>query len=59
VVTFLVSQGANLDAKDNCGMTPVDSAMGRAGASRGGARIDVHNDTAGLLKKLIAAKATP
>ena len=60
VVTFLVSQGANLDAKDNRGMTPVDSAMGRAGGnSRGGARIDVHQDTADLLKKLIAAKATP
>ena len=59
VVTFLVSQGANLDAKDNRGMTPVDSAMGRAGGnSRGGARIDVHEDTAALLKKLIASKAT-
>jgi len=59
VVTFLVSQGANLDAKDNRGMTPVDSAMGRAGGnSRGGARIDVHADTAELLKKLIASKAT-
>ena len=59
VVTFLVSQGANLDAKDNRGMTPVDSAMGRAGGnSRGGARIDVHEDTAELLKKLIASKAT-
>lgn len=60
VVTFLVAQGANLDAKDNRGMTPVDSAMGRAGGnSRGGARIDVHEDTAELLKKLIASKATP
>ena len=56
VVTFLVSKGANLDAKDNRGMTPVDSAMGRAGGnSRGGARIDIHADTAELLKKLIAS----
>ena len=56
-MTFLVSKGANLDAKDNRGMTPVDSAMGRAGGnSRGGARIDVHEDTAALLKKLIAQR---
>ena len=60
MVTFLVSKGANLDAKDNRGMTPVDSAMGRAGGnSRGGARIDVHEDTAELLKKLIASGTAP
>jgi len=59
VVTFLVSQGANLDAKDNRGLTPVDSAMGKAGGnSRGGARIDVHEDTAELLKKLMASRTT-
>jgi ankyrin repeat protein len=57
VVTFLVAKGANLDAKDNRGLTPVDSAMGRAGGnSRGGARIDVHEDTAALLKQLMAAR---
>ncbi len=34
-------------------MTLVDSAMGRAGGnSRGGQRIDVHEDTAALLMKL-------
>ena len=53
VVRFLVEHGANLDAKDNRGMTPVDSAMGKAGGnSRGGQRIDVHEDTAALLRKL-------
>ena len=32
-------------------MTPVDSAMGKAGGnSRGGQRIDVHEDTAALLQ---------
>jgi ankyrin repeat protein len=53
VVQFLVDHHANLSAKDQKGMTPVDSAMGRAGGnSRGGQRIDVHEDTAALLKKL-------
>ncbi len=53
VVRYLVDHGANLNAKDLKGMTPVDSAMGRAGGnSRGGQRIDVHEDTAALLKKL-------
>jgi ankyrin len=58
VVKFLVAKGANLDAKDSRGMTPVDSAMGKAGGnSRGGARIDVHEDTAALLKQLMAARS--
>ena len=56
VVSFLVEHGANLAAKDNRGMTPVDSAMGKAGGnSRGGQRIDIHEDTAALLKKLMAS----
>ena len=56
VVRFLVDHGADLQAKDNRGMTPVDSAMGKAGGnSRGGQRIDVHEDTAALLNQLIAA----
>jgi len=53
VVRFLVERGADLRAKDNRGMTPVDSALGKAGGnSRGGARIDVHEDTAALLRQL-------
>ena len=53
VVRFLVDHGANLQAKDNRGMTPVDSAMGKAGGnSRGGQRIDVHEDTAELIRNL-------
>ena len=55
VVRFLVDNGADLNAKDNRGNTPVDSALGKAGGnSRGGQRIDVHQDTAELLKKLMA-----
>jgi ankyrin repeat protein len=57
VVRFLVSRGADLEAKDNRGMTPVDSALGKAGGnSRGGQRIDVHEDTAALLTKLKAER---
>jgi ankyrin repeat protein len=53
VVQFLVDHGANLNATDRQGKTPIDAAMGRAGGnSRGGQRIDVHEDTAALLKKL-------
>jgi uncharacterized protein len=55
VVRFLVEHGADLQAKDNRGLTPVDSAMGKAGGnSRGGQRIDVHEDTAALLRQLMA-----
>ncbi|HTW65535.1 MAG TPA: ankyrin repeat domain-containing protein [Bryobacteraceae bacterium] len=53
VVQFLVEHHADLNAVDSKGKTPIDSAMGRAGGnSRGGQRIDVHQDTAELLKKL-------
>jgi ankyrin repeat protein len=52
-VEFLVSRGADLEAKDNNGKTVIDSALGKAGGnSRGGQRIDVHEDTAELLRKL-------
>jgi ankyrin len=58
VVRFLVSRGADLQAKDPKGMTPVDSALGKAGGnSRGGQRIDVHEDTAALLQQLMADRA--
>jgi ankyrin repeat protein len=55
VVRFLVEHGANLEAKDNRGLTPMDSALGKAGGnSRGGQRIDVHEDTAAVLRELMA-----
>ena len=57
VVTFLAQNGADLAVKDNRGLTPIDSALGKAGGnSRGGARIDVHEDTAALLRTLMERK---
>jgi ankyrin repeat protein len=59
-VELLVARGADLNAKDNQGKTVIDSALGKAGGnSRGGQRIDVHEDTAELLKKLTAAAPRP
>ena len=57
VVKYLVDHGASLSAKDNRGNTAVEYALGKAGGnSRGGQRIDVHQDTADLLRKLMASK---
>jgi hypothetical protein len=53
VVRYLVSRGADVNAADPRGMTPIDAAMGRAGGnSRGGQRIDVFPETAALLEQL-------
>jgi ankyrin repeat protein len=53
VVQYLFDHGAKLDVKDSGGKTPIDAALGKAGGnSRGGQRIDVHEDTAALLRKL-------
>jgi len=60
-VEFLVERGADLYAKSRgtddrepATKTVIDSAMGRNGGnSRGGARVDVHEDTAKLLEDLM------
>jgi ankyrin repeat protein len=53
-VELLVSRGADLYAKSESEKTVIDSAMGRNGGnSRGGARVDVHEDTAKLLEELM------
>jgi len=57
LVKYLVAKGATLETKDNRGFTPVDAALGKAGGnSRGGQRVDVHEDTAELLRQLIAER---
>jgi hypothetical protein len=53
-----VDRGADLSVKDRGNKTPIDSAMGRNGGnSRGGARVDVHEDTAKLLEDLMKKAA--
>ena len=53
VVKALVANNGDLNAKDAKGMTPLDSALGRAGGhGRGGNRIEVHDATAALIKEL-------
>ncbi len=56
VVKALVANKADLDAKDSQGHTPLDSALGKAGGhGRGGTRIEVHEQTAALIRELSAA----
>jgi ankyrin repeat protein len=57
VVRSLETLHADLNAKDARGMTPVDAAMGRALVHSRGTP-DVHEDTANLLKQLIASQLT-
>jgi uncharacterized protein len=58
VIQFLVAHGADLTVKDNRGMTPVDSALGKAGGnSKFGQRIDVFENTAALLRELMSKPA--
>jgi ankyrin len=60
VVAYLAAHGANINAKDRLGYTPLDNALGNAGGSGGfdGSRKDVHESTAAMLTKLGAVKGT-
>jgi ankyrin repeat protein len=52
VIKDLMAHNADINAKDLKGMTPLDSAMGRAGGhGRGGTSIEVHDATAALIKQ--------
>jgi uncharacterized protein len=52
VIKDLMVHNANINVKDSKGMTPLDSALGRAGGhGRGGTSIEVHDATAALIKQ--------
>jgi ankyrin repeat protein len=51
VVEFLAMHGANLEAKDKQGRTPLDMAMGKGGPGRAGAAATPRPGTAALLRK--------
>jgi len=55
-IEFLVAHGADLNAKDSSGRTPLDVARG-AGGNRGGA--DAFPKTVALLESLMKAKGIP
>jgi uncharacterized protein len=57
VVQYLADHGARLDVKDKKGLTPLDASLGLAGGlGFDNTTGDVHESTAALLKKLMAAK---
>ncbi len=58
VVEALVERGARIDVVDADGLTPVDAALGRAGGHGRGSTIEVFEDTAELLERLCAERAS-
>lgn len=56
VIQFLADNGADLFAKDNGGMLPLDSALGKAGGFGRQGVTTVRPETAALIEKLMAAK---
>jgi ankyrin repeat protein len=57
LVEFLAKNGADLEAKDADGRTPLDLARGGGGGGRGGApAVEAFPKTVALLQSLIAAK---
>jgi uncharacterized protein len=60
-VRFLAARGANLDARDGRGTTPLDIALGRSGTTgrAGVAGAETHPETAAALRELAAAGVRP
>jgi ankyrin repeat protein len=60
VIKYLASHGANLEARDKKGFTPLDTALGRAGGFgfTGGEGV-VREGTAAVLRGLMGTNATP
>jgi hypothetical protein len=57
IVEFLAKNGADLDAKDANGRTPLDLAMGRYEEDFLRQAAEPHVETVALLEKLMAARA--
>lgn len=56
VIRFLADNGADLFAKDNDGMLPLDSALGKAGGFGRQNATTVRPETADLIRQLMAAR---
>ncbi len=54
VVQLLAERGADLNAKDKQGRTPMDMAMGKGGRGRAGAAPMVRESTVALLRRLMS-----
>jgi ankyrin repeat protein len=54
VVQLLADRGAALETKDKQGRTPLDAALGVGGRGRAGGPAPVHDNTAALIRRLIA-----
>jgi ankyrin repeat protein len=57
VIKFLADNGADLFAKDNAGMLPLDSALGKAGGFGRQNATTVRPETADLIRKLMASNS--
>ena len=59
VIQFLADKGANLNAADNRGQTPLDAASGGGGGGGRGVTNPVQKETVALLQKLGAKPGRP
>jgi uncharacterized protein len=59
VIQFLADKGANLNAADNRGQTPLDAASGAGGGGGRGVTNPVQKETVALLQKLGAKPGRP
>jgi hypothetical protein len=58
-VEFLAANGADVQAKDADGRTPLDLARGLGGGGRGGPAPEPFPKTVAVLESLVAAKGSP